>query len=78
MKIAVISSKEAEVLLQNIKKLCKERHLTLTQLERDAGIPSRSLHRWDEVMPAADKLLKVANCLGVDPNLLLKESIDEE
>lgn len=66
------------MLLQNIKKICKERHITLAELERQAGIPMKSIYRWDEVMPAADKLLMVANTLEVDPNILLSENLCED
>ena len=66
------------MLLQNIKKLCKDRHISLAELERLAEIPTRSLQHWDRVMPAADKLLKVADVLEVDAKALITEDMCAE
>jgi len=52
------------MLLQNIKEKCKEENLTLSELERKAGIPERSIYRWDELSPSFDKVVKVAAALN--------------
>lgn len=61
------------MLLQNIKLECKKRGLTLTELESLAGIPPRSLYRWDEVSPSVDKVVKVASALNVPVEDLMRE-----
>lgn len=60
------------MLLNNIKEKCKERGTNIAQLERVADIQPNSIYKWDEVMPAADKLCRVAAALGTTAEDLLK------
>ena len=60
------------MLLHNIKNRCKECGLNIAQLERAAEIQPNSIYKWDEVMPAADKLARVASVLGTTSEELLK------
>lgn len=60
-------------MLTNIKSICKEKGLSLRQLEQDAGISSNTITRWDENIPAVDKVKRVADALGVTVDELLKE-----
>ena len=59
------------MLLHNIKEKCKERGLNIAQLERAADIQPNSIYKWDAVMPAADKLDRVADVLGTTVKALL-------
>ena len=59
------------MLLHNIKKRCEECGLNIAQLEKLAGISPRTIYNWTDVMPAADKLDRVADVLGTTVKALL-------
>ena len=60
-------------LVRNIKQVCKERNMTLAEVERAAGVSKRSIYRWDEKIPAYTKVLAVANVLQVPVEELCRE-----
>lgn len=57
-----------------IKTIAKERGYTLASLERELGLGNGTIRRWDNTLPSADKLLKVAELLGVSVDYLLKDT----
>lgn len=60
------------MLLHNIKEKCKEYDISIAQLERMAEIAPSNIYRWDEIMPSADKLARVAYALGTTSEELLR------
>lgn len=72
-------------LLDRVKFLASERRITISQLEKKTGAGNGTIGRWDERVPGADKLVKVADFFGVSVDYLLgrtnkqdcTESIDE-
>lgn len=60
------------MLLHNIKEKCEKLGINIAQLEVKADIRPMSIYRWDTVMPAADKLARVAAVLGTTSEELLK------
>lgn len=61
-------------MLHKIKELCREQGITVAELERLAGLNQRTMAKWDETMPAADKLARVAKVLHTTVEELLQES----
>ena len=61
------------MLVHNIKERCKERRISLNEVERLAGIGKNTIYRWDKNRPSIDRVLKVAAVLGVTAAELLKE-----
>ena len=59
------------MLLNKIKAMCEERGLSLRQLEVLAELAPGTIYRWDEVIPAADKLARVARVLDTTSEALL-------
>ena len=55
----------------NIKRLCDERKKSVRQIEREAGVASRTINRWDDNFPSIDKVAKVAVALGVSMDELV-------
>ncbi|WP_243198150.1 helix-turn-helix domain-containing protein [Weissella diestrammenae] len=51
-------------LLENTKKMAKERGLSLTDVATKAGIAQKSIYQWNRVTPKADTLKAVADVLG--------------
>lgn len=52
-------------MLQVIKKICKEKHISISEVERRCNLTSRSIYEWDRHSPSVDKALAVAKELGV-------------
>lgn len=46
---------------QKIKMLCKEKGISVYMLEKKLGFSTGSICKWDNSMPRADALLKIAN-----------------
>lgn len=65
-----------ESIYKKIKALCKIKKVTIIALEQQAGLGQNSIFKWDKSMPSADKLLKVAQCLGVSVDSILGNTPD--
>ena len=48
-----------------IKKLCEERKISVNSLEKMTGIGRGNIGRWDRVSPSFDKVVAVADALGI-------------
>lgn len=54
-----------------IKEICKERGISIRELERRAGLGEGTVKKWKDFTPRADNLLKVAKVLEVSMEELL-------
>ena len=63
-------------MLGNIKRLCDERGISISQLEREAGIAERTIYRWDENTPSVDKVKRVADYFGCAIDELLRNDVE--
>ena len=54
-----------ELLVENIKEICKQKNLTVLEVEKAAGLPKNSLYKWDRNRPAYTKVMAVASVLEV-------------
>lgn len=52
-------------LYENIKRLCRQKHMTVFDLEKAAGLPYNTVTRWGKTTPGIDKVAKVAAALQV-------------
>ncbi len=59
-------------ILQNITEAAKNKGLTLTEIERACGFSKSSMRKWSENIPSIEKILKVADCLDVSVDSLLR------
>ena len=62
--------------VERIKKLAKERGLTLQQVAEKAGIGINSIYRWNKVTPSSNSLEKVANLFDTTTDYLLGRTDD--
>ena len=58
-------------LKEKITALCKERGITVRELERRANLKERTIQHWDESEPSGQKLYSVAKVLNVPIEELL-------
>ena len=48
------------MIFNNIKKLCEKRGISISQLEKEAGLGNGTISGWKESMPRIDSLQAVA------------------
>ena len=60
--------------MEKIKTLCKERNITIAELERRSGISNGQIRKWDNTTPGSDKLLAIADYFDVSTDYLLGRS----
>lgn len=65
------------MLLKNIRKLCKERQTTVTQMEREIGLSNGTISKWATSSPTVNNLKAVADYLGVSMDELLAEDKED-
>lgn len=65
------------MILENIRRLCKKRNMTIAELEREAKLGNGVIARWGEMNPRVDKLKSVADVLGVSVDELISPSTPE-
>lgn len=63
-------------LCAKLRALCKERNMTIAELERKAGLGNGVIRKWDRASPTLRTVSAVADCLGVTINELLEMSPD--
>ena len=59
-------------LVNNIRKICAEKDLTIKDLEIRARISENGIFRWDKHPPGIEKVKRVADVLGVTVDDLLQ------
>ena len=60
------------MIYQNIKYIVDQQKVSIRKIEQDTGITLGSIYHWNDVKPSVDKVVKVANYLGVTVEELLK------
>lgn len=58
-------------MLDIIRKLCKEKHIPMVTLEKEAGLGMNTLIKWDRSSPSVDRVAAVADVLGVSVDEIL-------
>lgn len=58
---------------EKVKLLGEMRGLSLSEIERRAGIGNSTICKWDRISPMIDKVWKVANVLNVTIDELVKD-----
>lgn len=61
------------MILDSIKRLCRERKVNITTLEKEVGLGFGTVYKWGKVSPSVDNLKLVADYFGCTVDELLKE-----
>lgn len=61
------------MIYDTIKAICEEKGISITQLEKQAGLTNGSISKWNNHVPQADRLQAVAKVLKVKMEKLLNE-----
>ena len=59
-------------LVDNVKKQCRKKQIPVRKLEQEAQLPANSIYKWNEHVPAVDRVKRVADVLGIRIEELLK------
>lgn len=64
-------------MFKNIKRLCRERGVTIMEVERACGFGYKSLYNWGANTPEAiDRVKRIADYFGVTVDELLADAQD--
>jgi len=61
------------LILDNIKRLCRERKTNITNLEKEVGLGFGTVYKWGKVSPSVDNLKLVADYFNVTVDKLLSD-----
>ena len=59
------------MLLENIRRLCSKKPVSIAKLERETGISNGTISRWDTSSPTVENVQKVADYFGVTIDSLI-------
>ena len=67
------------MLYENVERLCKEKGITITKLEKDCGFGNATVRSWKDMhdTPRFTSMKKVADYFGVSIDMLMAEG-DED
>lgn len=61
------------MLATKIRSLCRERGISITDLEKKADLGKNTIYYWNDIEPGVEKVKRVADVLGVTVDELLRE-----
>ena len=61
---------------ETIKKLCKEKNISVYELEKMAGLGKGTIRFWKDSSPRLENLERVADALGIKVTTLINRSKD--
>lgn len=64
------------MLLDRIREKCKEQHISIARLEKEAGLGNATVRGWGECSPNVANLKKVCDVLGCTLDELMKEGTE--
>lgn len=59
------------MIYDNIKKICKEKGFSVSSVEKQAGLSTGAISKWNTSSPTIEKLQAVATVLKVNVNKLI-------
>ena len=60
------------MILEKIALLCKQKGISIAELEREVGIGNGTIGRWGVSSPSVDRLKRVADFFGVTVDSLIQ------
>lgn len=59
------------VIYDKIKEICKKKGVSVSSVEKQAGLSTGAISKWNDSSPTIEKLQAVANVLKVSVNKLI-------
>lgn len=63
------------MLCTNIKRIAKSKKIPIYKIEKECGLSQGSISHWNETKPAYNKVVSVANFLGVSVEELTESEV---
>ena len=60
-------------LYESVQRICAERNITISELERKAGLGNGVIRKWDRASPTLRTVFAVTDYLGITLNDLLDQ-----
>lgn len=61
------------MILDNVKRLCRERGTNITELEKAVGIGTGSIYKWGKSSPSVNAAKLVADFFGITVDEMLTD-----
>ena len=61
-------------LYESVQKICNERNISISEVERKAGLGNGVIRKWDHASPTLRSLFAVTDYLGVTLDDLFNQS----
>lgn len=61
------------MIFKNIESMCKKKNISISKLEKDAGLGNGTIKGWQVSSPRVDSLQKVADYFNVPIEYFLEE-----
>ena len=65
------------MIYDNVKALCDKKGMSISALEKAAGLGNATVQGWKDSVPMVTSIKKVADVLGVSIEDIIKEKPDE-
>lgn len=65
---------DTKVLVNNIKKICQDRQIPISQLEKDLYMSPGLISRWTRNVPAFDRVVEIAEYFDISVDSLIHDS----
>lgn len=65
-------------IVDSIKRLCKEKDMSIPKLEKEVGLSNGSIYNWNKSYPSIDKVIKVADYFNITIDELIGRNISSE
>lgn len=59
------------MIYDKIKEICKEKGISVSSVEKEAGLGNGAISKWNESSPTLERLQAVANVLKVKLDVLI-------
>ena len=69
-----ITKNQQACIVERIEELCREKHISKRQLEKEAGLGTGSISKWNKFRPRKASLQRVADYFGVELEFLISNS----
>ncbi len=69
-----ITKNQQACIVERIEELCREKHISKRKLEREAGLGTGSISKWNKFRPRKASLQRVADYFGVELEFLIGNS----
>lgn len=66
-----------EILLSNIRELCKKNNITVAHLEKVMGMGAGTISRWNKASPSFDKIVSIAKYFKISIDQLAGYTVNE-